>query len=157
MPTMNVGLRGGPVNPGDLRITGARKVPYVRFGPNARLYHRGTEIRPQTIYAMGRIAEAFVRRGLPCIWTSIVRAHSSSFSLHPFGYAVDADTDRELPKEVWEEIGQKTVDELGEEYDILVHNVGSGMHLHVEFDPADDPSWTAWKQKARKEWEENHA
>ena len=136
------------------RKMGSRKTPKVSLGDNALLYHQGVEVKPQTIYAMDRIIPAFHRRRLSVVWTSIVRAESGRFSLHPYGYAVDADTDRELPNDVWNEIREETIVELGDAYDIIVHNAGSGMHLHGEFDPEDDPGWVKWKARARDNWEE---
>ena len=158
MPDMRPGTRGGPVDPSNLRETGRRKQPYIKWDPRAKLYHAGVEVKPQTLYAMDRITAVFFKRGLPVIWTSIVRPESPRrFSLHPFGYGVDADTDRTLNAQVWHEIGQDVAKEVGPEYDILVHNDGSGMHLHGEFDPEDDEHWLAWKAARRAEWEERHA
>ena len=141
-----------------LRNTGSPKQPTVRFGPHAKFYHEGVGIQPQIIYAMTRITAVFFKRGLSIIWTSIVRGEDKvRFSLHPFGYGMDADTDRELPTDEWKAIGNSVADEVGPEYDVMVHDAGSGMHLHTEFDPEDDDHWTMQKGLWRSEWEDRNA
>ena len=141
-----------------LRNTGSPKQPTVRLGLHAKFYHEGAEDQSQIIYAMTRITAVFFKRGLSVIWTSIVREEDKvRFSLHPYGYGVDADTDRELPTDEWKAIGNSVADEVGPEYDVMVHDAGSGMHLHTEFDPEDDDHWTKWKNSARLNWEDRHA
>lgn len=157
MPTMNQGMRGGPRDSGDLRPMG-QKTLTVTFDPRAKLYHAGYEVKPQTVYAMDRITAAFFKRGLCVVWTSIVRQPTRKrFSLHPFGYAVDAAPPHALRHEVWVELGHTVGDELGDAYDVLVHNDGSGMHMHAEFDPENDKHWAEWKAGRLAEWEAAYA
>ena len=49
------------------------------------------------------------------------------------------------------------VKDIGPEYDVIVHDAGSGLHLHTEFDPEDDTDWTQWKTNERIAWENRHA
>lgn len=158
MPTMKTGTRGGPKDPDALRNIGNPKQPTVRFGEHAHFAHNGVEVEPEIVYAMARIIAVFFKKGLSVIWTSIVRNEDRlRFSLHPYGYGVDVDTDRELPHETWSEIGDDVVRELGPEYDVIVHDVGSGIHLHVEWDPEDNHEWTQFKIQMKEEWEDRHA
>lgn len=154
MPTM----RNGPGDVSSLRNVGQKPKPFVEFGERAFLYYQGVEVKPQTVYAMERIAAEFFKRGLPVIWTSIVRAEfSRRFSLHPHGYGVDAVSNREILVPLWQEIGQAVAKDLGGAYDVLVHDDGTGLHLHTEFDPENDDHWTLWKETAKRDWEERHA
>jgi len=157
MPTMKQGTRGGPANENVLRNIGNKKAPTVAFGLKAWLSYEGIFVQTPIIYAMDRITAVFFKRGLSFEWTSIVRDEGNSFSLHPLGFAVDADAINELPEAEWKDIGDGVAFELGPQYDILVHNAGSGMHLHTEYDPVDDESWQREKAAMRKGWGKRHA
>lgn len=134
MPAMLPGTRGGPVA-GVLREVGATKQPYFRN--SARLY----DLKPQMTVALDRAIAVFFRKQLPVFLTSAWRATSPTFSLHLFGYAIDLDTDRSLPLHIWAEIREATQAELGSEFQVLAHDAGQGMHLHIEWDPPADGNW----------------
>ena len=145
MPTVKQGLRGAPWN--QLRQTGERKKPYTRM--KAKLFGA----KPELLYAMDRTLSVFFGKGLPCIWTSIVRPKNfmRTFSLHPFGWAADCISDRHLPPEMWKELETDLREELGAQYDVLTHDAGSGMHAHLEFDPKDEPEFQKWKEEMKRE------
>jgi hypothetical protein len=91
-------------------------------------------VQPQTVWAMERVLEVYRNRGWNCVYTSIWRAPSTKFSLHAFGYAFDTDTDKVLTQSQWEELVFESRAVLTDEYDVLAHDSGKGMHLHVEYD-----------------------
>jgi len=67
------------------------------------------------------------------IVTSAVRDKGPK-SLHPYGYAADEvyhGCDHDTHKDIVIELKEK----LGNQYDVLYHNAGSGWHIHIEFDP----------------------
>ena len=81
------------------------------------------------------VDQVFAEEGLMvCVLTSGYRLWDQS-SLHPFGYAQDFDAEVQLNMETWDKIRTGVADRLGPEYDVIVHDVGSGLHLHVEYDP----------------------
>lgn len=93
------------------------------------------DLQPQTLWAMERVKDIWHARGLNCVFTSIWRPQAARRSLHPLGRAFDTDTDRELSPTIWGLISDEAQVILGDEYDVLAHDDGSGMHLHVEWDP----------------------
>jgi len=94
-------------------------------------------LQPQTVWAMERAREVFASRGLNCIYTSIYRqqVEGEKFSLHPLGRAFDCDTDHDISVAVWGVIADELAVILGDEFDVLAHDAGSGFHIHAEFDP----------------------
>jgi hypothetical protein len=95
-------------------------------------------LKPQTVWAMERVQEVYLGRALNCIYTSIWReVVEGEFSLHPFGYAFDTDTDKILAPQVWRVIADEARDVLGSkgsDFQVVAHDVGSGWHLHTEVD-----------------------
>lgn len=144
MPTVVTGLRGAPSN---LRAVGAPKQPYFRL--------KGSifGIKPEILLGLDRAIACFFKQGFPTILTSGVRAinFDRDFSLHPFGYAVDLLSDRVLTDETWKSLEEDVRRELGHQYDILVHDAGSGMHMHIEYDDKTQKDFQLWKATARKD------
>jgi hypothetical protein len=116
---------------------GGTKQPYFKIQTGVKL----REMKPQIQLALDRVIAVFFKNGFPAIVTSLWRATSPTFSLHLFGYAVDVDTDRSLPDNIWKGLSAMVKEELGVEYDVMAHDVGQGMHLHVEWDPKLDEEW----------------
>ena len=155
MPQMRIGLSGGgPIRP----PSGGFRDP--KFRMNGRLYVAGVEVAPQTLFGIDRTAAVFGQWGYDCHITSVVRGRSlENFSLHPYGYAWDAVPGFNMAAARWEEIRGEVEAEVGEQFQIIVHDAGSGMHLHGEFDPLTDPEWVEWKTAERilwERWKESH-
>lgn len=93
-------------------------------------------VQPQTIWAMERAREVYASRGLNCVYTSIWRPQidGERRSLHPLGLAFDTDTDHDISAAIWGLMADELATILGDEYDVLAHDAGSGMHLHAEWD-----------------------
>jgi hypothetical protein len=70
---------------------------------------------------------------LICVLTSGYRPKGPG-SIHPYGLALDFDAIEDLTADRWERIRSTVRAVLGSEYQVLAHDAGSGMHLHVEFD-----------------------
>jgi hypothetical protein len=136
MPNMVQGTRGGP-GVSNLRQLNGPKQPYFKIAPGVSL----RDFKPQSQLALDRVIAVFFKRGFPVILTSAWREKSLTFSLHLSGYAFDVDTDRSLPTPIWVELADAVRAELGEAFDVVAHDVGSGMHLHVEYDPKKDLEW----------------
>lgn len=122
------------------------------------------DLKPQIAAAFSVVDEEMVRavrgwqRGSPsdreaeCTITSCWRQYSSG-SLHPYGYAADADSPGmpELPAqddpeyepidELWQLLRKRVAYRLGDEFDVLAHAVEGGrIHLHWEWDPRTRPA-----------------
>jgi len=122
-----------------------------KFSIDARVNWFG--IKPEMAVALDRVIALFFRSGFDCRITSAIRpATLDTFSLHPFGYAFDAVPDAGWTKEYWERLRFDLAHELGPQFDVLAHDAGSGMHMHVEFDPKDNEAFQTWKARERKAW-----
>ncbi len=135
----------GPIP--EFRMTGDRKQPF--FQNNGSL--KEWDARSQ--FALDRTISVFFRNNFPCILTSAYRdpAKSEQFSLHGFGFAFDVDTDRPLKLQMWSFLKQEIQREVGPDFQVISHDVGSGMHIHVEFDP-NDPGWQEYKDELKGQW-----
>lgn len=88
-------------------------------------------VRPEIVLALTVIQSLIGDRSAEV--TSIVRQHGSK-SIHPYGLAVDF----VIPILTHEEkiaFLDKFENHLGPQYDVLLHDSGSGLHFHVEYDP----------------------
>lgn len=77
---------------------------------------------------------------------------SPTFTLHGAGLAADFDVGLELKPEEWESLRLAVKYSCGPSYDVLAHDVGKGWHVHVEFDPKDDPDWLEEKEDLLERW-----
>lgn len=91
-------------------------------------------IQPEILAIKDEIDDIFQSHGYVCVMTSAVR-ESGPGSLHPMGFAMDFDATRHVNPVTWQQIEREAKERLGDEYDVLAHDSGSGMHLHCEFDP----------------------
>ncbi len=87
-------------------------------------------IKPETVLAINLSQRTAERLGVRVFTiTSVVREKGKG-SVHPYGYAFDH-TVEPNPENYTEELKW----DLGEQYDIIGHDAGSGWHVHEEFDP----------------------
>ncbi len=90
--------------------------------------------------AEAAVIRAFHARGFNCIKTSAYRPPATvsggEKTLHDEGLAADYDTDHEIHAGIWTALKEEIQGEVGEEYQVLAHDKGSGMHIHTEYDPA---------------------
>lgn len=91
-------------------------------------------IQPEIAIICPVIDAIFTSHGHVCVMTSAVRDKGPK-SLHPMGFAIDFDSTRTVDPVMWKRIEKEAREALGNEYDVLAHDAGSGMHLHVEYDP----------------------
>ena len=91
-------------------------------------------LKEEIVLIVPIVDDVFKAHGLTCVLTSGVRMKGSK-SLHPYGYAADFDCTETITMETWKLIERDVRAALNDQYDVIAHNAGSGMHLHVEFDP----------------------
>ena len=91
-------------------------------------------LQPEIAIIFPLIDAIFTNHGHVCVLTSAVRDKGPG-SLHPMGFAADFDSMRDVNPVTWKLIEKDAKEALGNQYDVLAHDAGSGMHLHVEFDP----------------------
>ena len=66
--------------------------------------------------------------------TSVTREKGKK-SLHPYGLSFDAVVLWSNPSVDDQSVKNALTARLGDEYDVIFHDAGSGLHWHVEYDP----------------------
>lgn len=114
-------------------------------------------IQPEMVVCDGIVEQTFQRYSLRCTRTSIVGKKHGSRSLHPVGFAVDYRT-RHIAGSGRLQTITMLVDDLKAALpccDIVFEHEGEPQeHIHVEYDPKDDPFFQRDKAVYREtgEW-----
>lgn len=106
-------------------------------------------IQPEMVMIHIEVRGVFLNLGYECVFTSGLDSHEGRVSFHNIGFALDYRT-KHMPE--WAKI--QLIDELKRAIpmcDFGIHSPGTDdEHLHVEFDPKNDPEFVAKKA----EWKE---
>jgi hypothetical protein len=88
-------------------------------------------IKPEILLALQLIDGVY--RDYEYIITSVWRERGPK-SLHPYGYAVDF-IYRGVEHDAAIRMTENFKKVIGEQYDLIYHDAGSGYHWHLEYDP----------------------
>lgn len=95
------------------------------------------------VFAVLAIIHAAERLDYQVKFTSDIDRTKGGWSYHPMGEAIDAklcgydgvDIEYIDAADDWEEWKKLVKLQLGKLFDVLIHDVGTGHHLHTEYDP----------------------
>lgn len=101
-------------------------------------------VRPEMTLVDNIVASVYAAYGFNCYQTSIVGKSHSKYSLHPVGFAIDYRTKhiRGEGRKVMLEALVISLKQALPQCDIVLEYLGEDEeHIHVEFDPKDDPAF----------------
>lgn len=112
----------------------------LRFKDGASL----AGIQPQAVVGLMVASQVYAEHEIDCWVTSVTDGAQNRLgtSLHPKGLAFDL----RLPSKTWpgpdspphldDDVRALLALRLGTAWDVIKHDVGSGEHIHVEWDPS---------------------
>jgi hypothetical protein len=118
----------------------------LKIKPGVQMYG----IQPEATVVMFIAAETYDNYHYDCVVTSIVGKKHGQYSLHPPGFALDLRTKHLEGEGVKRSIVSALKDSLPFCDVVLEHLDQEQEHIHIEFDPKDDPRFMADKGEYRE-------